>query len=305
MRDASVVTSAENSSRTLVSAVPSQVPRASVARRAGGAFGPGGDVRGRGIGLVVREIDELVFGKARVQRDVHQAREALCGDRRQSGDELRIEHTVAHDSQAARALGDQDAAIGQKRHTPRVRQPFRHDQSKVPMRLNGGLRHDDAFGQRGRGPRNRWWVASPAAATSTSCAGSCASTTTGGCRRLRTLTGRTRTGLRTLRSRSPWLRAPALPLSRSAASTPGSGGLTRRCACGHRCRLARLLSVWQRNRQHKRPAQCTRHDRATHPTGHLDLSWVREYSFNEPGCFAATRRRSGGHGYSTQSELRG
>jgi len=55
IRDASVVASTENSSRTLVSAVPSQVPRASVARRAGGACGPGGT-----FAAAIANLDEAI-----------------------------------------------------------------------------------------------------------------------------------------------------------------------------------------------------------------------------------------------------
>ena len=69
--------------------------------------------------LRVGEIDELVLGKLRMERDVHVAvngagQAGLAGPvgRRAAGDRLRIEHAVADDPQLAGALGDQHAPSG-------------------------------------------------------------------------------------------------------------------------------------------------------------------------------------------------
>jgi hypothetical protein len=67
---------------------------------------------------VVGEVDQFIFVEARVQREVHQTGQTLRPHLRHAGDRSRIEHAIAHDAQASRALRNQDAAVGEKRHAP-------------------------------------------------------------------------------------------------------------------------------------------------------------------------------------------
>ena len=52
--------------------------------------------------LVVGEVDQLFSAEARMQGEVHQARQSLRLNLRHARDRIRIEHAVAHDAQAAR-----------------------------------------------------------------------------------------------------------------------------------------------------------------------------------------------------------
>ena len=75
----------------------------------------------------VAEVDEPVLVEVRMERHVHQAGEASGEHRRHPGDGLGVEHPVAdHPERPEIALGDEDAPVGQERHAPRTRQPFRH-----------------------------------------------------------------------------------------------------------------------------------------------------------------------------------
>ena len=150
MRDASVITSLTKISLRSVSCVPSHVARPRTVRRVV-VTAPPGRQRDR---LVVRQIDELVLGEAGMQRDVHQARQALPCHHRHAADRSGIEHTVAHDAKASSALGDQDRAIRQEGHRPRVRQTLRHDDAEVP--LLGRLDQKGTVRHRRRGPDDRW-----------------------------------------------------------------------------------------------------------------------------------------------------
>ena len=60
-------------------------------------------------GLRVAQIDDLVLGEPRMQRDVEKTGEHAREHVRCSGDRRRIELAVANDSQPTLALGDQDA----------------------------------------------------------------------------------------------------------------------------------------------------------------------------------------------------
>ena len=101
IRDAFPVAIAVKISLTSTRAFPSQRPRARVMT----PF----------RGLVIGEVDELVLGKAGVQRDIHQSSKALGPDFRNSGNRGGIEDAVTNDAQAAGTLRDEDTAI---RRTP-------------------------------------------------------------------------------------------------------------------------------------------------------------------------------------------
>ena len=67
------------------------------------------------------DVDQLVLRELRMQLDVHQPPESRRLDVvGQSGDGIRIELPVAHEAQLAASLGDEDAAVWQKRHRPRL-----------------------------------------------------------------------------------------------------------------------------------------------------------------------------------------
>src|SRR5512134_3759372 len=73
----------------------------------------------------IRKIDQIVVGKPRMDRDIHQAALAVGGDAGQAGYGLRIELPVpADDPQPARTLRDEHAAIGQERKPPRMLEPL-------------------------------------------------------------------------------------------------------------------------------------------------------------------------------------
>ena len=114
-------------SRTSVSAVPFQTPRASV-------VSPAMLPRAIGHRLVIREVDEAVLGEARMKDDVHHALQAGRVNLRRTGNRIRIEHALADDAQlsrnrplvlvdAAATLGDEDVAAGQERDRPRLLKP--------------------------------------------------------------------------------------------------------------------------------------------------------------------------------------
>ena len=77
--------------------------------------------------LRVGEVDVAVLGKARVQRDVHQAREALRPHHRYPGHGRRVQHAIADHAQLSASLGHQHVATGQEGEAPWMRQAARHD----------------------------------------------------------------------------------------------------------------------------------------------------------------------------------
>ena len=86
-------------------------------------FQPGASDRGAdtvGIAHRERQVDQAVACEVRVQRDVEQPTLAMRRDRRHAGDRFGVQPAVGEQPQSTRALGDQDAAVGQERHAPRV-----------------------------------------------------------------------------------------------------------------------------------------------------------------------------------------
>ncbi len=174
IRDALPDGIAEKISFTSTSAVPSHRARASVIvpgppapprpprvgpasagaivwrAAAAGRLESGARARAARRRLVVGEIDQLVLSEAGMQRDVHQAREAGRLDGRQSGDVLRIEDTVADDSQTTRTLGHENAAIGQKRHGKRLVEALGRDDANLVN--DAGVFEDWTIGKRRRRP---------------------------------------------------------------------------------------------------------------------------------------------------------
>ena len=130
------------------------VARASVMRQRGGSVARGRPLpvrqrsavrSARRLRLVIREVDQLVLGEPRMEREVHQAGEPGRLHLRQAGDRRRIEHAVADDAQASGALGDEDAAVGQKRHAPRLVEALGDDEPNLV--LDGRVHHDRSVGQ--------------------------------------------------------------------------------------------------------------------------------------------------------------
>ena len=79
------------------------------------------------IWLGIAEINQMVIGKIRVQRDVRQPGNSHGKDRRQACNGFWVERAVgSHDPQTAGPFGNQHPAIGQKGETPRVDQTARH-----------------------------------------------------------------------------------------------------------------------------------------------------------------------------------
>ena len=68
-----------------------------------------------------------------MEREVHQARETGGLHLRQAGDRRRIEHPVPHDAQASAAFGNEDRAVGKKRHAPRLVEPLGDDQPDLVL----------------------------------------------------------------------------------------------------------------------------------------------------------------------------
>jgi len=58
---------------------------------------------------------------------------------------VRLEHTIADDSQTPGTLGHEHAAVWQKRHAPRLVEPPGHREPH--LMLNGGVENDGAVGQ--------------------------------------------------------------------------------------------------------------------------------------------------------------
>jgi hypothetical protein len=69
--------------------------------------------------LRIREIDQVVRGEVRVQRDVVQAADEIGVHRGRSRDRCGIEDTIADEAQAAGTFGDEDGPpVRQERHAP-------------------------------------------------------------------------------------------------------------------------------------------------------------------------------------------
>jgi hypothetical protein len=87
----------------------------------------------------------VVLGEARVQRNVEKTRQRPSEYARRSSDRSRIELSAANDTQATLALRDQDVAIREERHAPRMRQASRHRDD-----TNRKLRREERMRQRWR-----------------------------------------------------------------------------------------------------------------------------------------------------------
>jgi hypothetical protein len=78
--------------------------------------------------LVVGEVNEPIAIERGMQCKVLQALEAQVEHFRHTGDGLWVDDAAANETKAASALGDEDAAVGQKRHPERAIQSLdRHD----------------------------------------------------------------------------------------------------------------------------------------------------------------------------------
>jgi hypothetical protein len=90
-----------------------------------------------------------------MERDVHQSISTDCVDWREATYRLRIERTVANDTQAARPLGNKHGAVRKKRQTPWVGQSpdqHRHSYSLTLRRVENNRlvwqwRHGNAWGR--------------------------------------------------------------------------------------------------------------------------------------------------------------
>ncbi len=116
------------------------IPGASHQRRLAGhrrrAIGSGRRVR-VGHRLVIRDVDPLVVGEARMQDDVHQALQPLHVHARYAGYRVRIEHAVANDAKTTGPFGHEDVAVGQERDRPRLLKLRHDDHAQIAM---GGKR---------------------------------------------------------------------------------------------------------------------------------------------------------------------
>jgi hypothetical protein len=75
-------------------------------------------------GLRIAQVDEAVVCEVGVNGHIEQTALPACVHFRHTRDRLRIENAVANDAQPPGPLGNQDVAIRQKRHPPRVLQTF-------------------------------------------------------------------------------------------------------------------------------------------------------------------------------------
>jgi len=75
--------------------------------------------------LGIGQIYEPVLRKLRMHGDVEESDEKGRPHCRDSGDRLRIEHTVTNDPKPTGALGDEHVAIGKKGDAPRMRKTSR------------------------------------------------------------------------------------------------------------------------------------------------------------------------------------
>ena len=103
------------------------------------------------LGLQVREVDQAVFGELRMHRHVPQAQPAAVDvvHLGHAADRFGIQHPVADDAQAARALGDQDVAVRQEVHGRRTEKALDGDDTELlvaeaqdPRLVGQGVRAD-------------------------------------------------------------------------------------------------------------------------------------------------------------------
>ena len=110
-------------------------------RRAGHRRGAarGGRCIRIGDRLVIRDVDPLVLGEARVQDDVHQPLQPLRMHARAARYRVRVEHAVANDAETAGTFGDEDVAVGKECDRPRLLKLRHDDHAKIAMRGNRGF----------------------------------------------------------------------------------------------------------------------------------------------------------------------
>src|SRR3970282_855927 len=69
----------------------------------------------------IRKIDEIILGKTRMERDIHQPALAVDGDLGQAGNGLKIAPAgPPDDAEPPRPFGDEHPAVGQEGEAPRV-----------------------------------------------------------------------------------------------------------------------------------------------------------------------------------------
>ena len=111
---------------------------------------PGSKKRGRGdatvagLGLGVSNVNEVDLGEPRVQGDVHQTKPPLSEHRRNARNLLRIEHTIADDSQPSWAFCDEDIAVREEGERPRAEHAFHRNDTVAGI---AGLEHLRPVGQ--------------------------------------------------------------------------------------------------------------------------------------------------------------
>lgn len=103
-----------------------------------------------GLGLRVGEIHQTVGRKLRMKGDVHQARQSCITYFGNTRNRLCIQNAVTaftNDAQIARTLRDQNAAVRQKRHAPRMRQSLR-DNNRPQLVLFGSIEDERSRSKR-------------------------------------------------------------------------------------------------------------------------------------------------------------
>src|SRR6266581_1179273 len=98
----------------------------------------------------VREIDEPVLREFRMQRNIHQSAIAIGSHLRHARDWLRIQGSVAENTQPSSPLCDQHSSIGKERDRPRMRQASRQNRDSNLVLLRR-IQYERACAQR----RNR------------------------------------------------------------------------------------------------------------------------------------------------------
>ena len=72
--------------------------------------------------------------------DIHETAVAVRPDWRHTRDGLRVEHSIANDTEATGPLGDQHASVGKERDGPWMRESLGHD-ADADLVLFGGIEH--------------------------------------------------------------------------------------------------------------------------------------------------------------------
>src|SRR5439155_26409555 len=98
----------------------------------------------------VGEIDEPVLRELRMQRNIHQSAIAIGSHLRHARDWLRIQRSVAENTQPSSPLRDQHSSIGKERDRPRMRQASRQNRDSNLVLLRR-IQYERACAQR----RNR------------------------------------------------------------------------------------------------------------------------------------------------------